>query len=83
VTCRELTEFLMDYLDGVLPADEHRRLEEHLGECPDCVAYLHSYRQTARLGRALCDEAADAPPDGMPEDLVRAILAARRALESR
>jgi anti-sigma factor RsiW len=83
VTCRELAEFLMDYLDGALPAGERHRFEEHLGECPDCVAHLHSYRATVRLGRSLCDEVDDAPPTGMPEELVRAILAARCTIGSR
>jgi hypothetical protein len=54
------------------------RFEEHLAVCPDCVNYLHSYEETVRLGRAAFDEP-DAPlPEGIPEDLVQAILAMRR-----
>ena len=83
MTCRELAEFLMDYLDGALPEDDRHRFEGHLGECPDCVAYLQSYRAAVRLGRSLCDEADDTPPAGMPEELVRAILAARREFGGR
>jgi anti-sigma factor RsiW len=73
VTCREIAKFLMDYVAGDLPVDERRRFEAHFAECPDCVAYLDSYRATIRLGRSL----ADVPPAGMPEELVHAILAAR------
>jgi len=51
MTCRELVEFLMDYLDGQLSEPERLRFEEHLGECPDCVAYLATYREAVRLGK--------------------------------
>ena len=77
MTCKELVEFLMDYLDGLLCEPERRRFEEHLGECPDCVAYLATYQEAVRLGKEACT-AGDSIPTDVPEDLVRAILAARR-----
>ena len=77
MTCRELVDFLLDYLAGDLPAAERARFEVHLGACPDCVAYLRAYRATVELGRAAFAEP-DAPvPDEVPEALVQAILAAR------
>jgi anti-sigma factor RsiW len=76
VTCQELVEFLMNYLDGALSEAERSLFEEHLGECPDCVAYLATYQDAVRLGKAVC--AGEGPvPAEVPEDLVRAILAAR------
>ena len=77
MTCRELVEFLMDYVDGLLSEPERLCFEEHLGECPDCVAYLATYREAIRLGKEACT-AGDAIPAEVPEDLVRAVLAARR-----
>ena len=77
MTCKELVEFLMDYLDGLVSKPERRRFEEHLGECPDCVAYLATYREAVRLGKKACT-AGDSIPTDVPEELVRAILAARR-----
>ena len=78
LTCREFAEFLMAYDDGELPPAERARFDAHLAECPDCVAYLKSYRITVALGRrAFADEDADAG-DEVPEELVQAILAARR-----
>jgi anti-sigma factor RsiW len=77
MTCRELADFLMSYLDGELEPEARRSFEDHLGRCPPCVAYLESYQETVRLGRSLCP-GPDAPlPDEVPEDLVRAVLAAR------
>jgi len=78
MTCRELVDFLMDYLDGLLPEFERSCFEEHLGECPDCVAYLTSYREAVRLGKEACAAGDDTIPAEVPEDLVRAVLAARR-----
>lgn len=76
LTCREMTGFLADYLDGTLLLAERGVFEQHLAECRDCVAYLRTYAETIRLARETRD--ADALPAGVPEDLVRAILAARR-----
>lgn len=77
LTCREFADFLMAYESGELPAGERDRFDAHLDECPDCVAYLRSYRATVALGRrAFEDEDADARGHA-PEDLVRAVLAAR------
>jgi anti-sigma factor RsiW len=75
MTCREILDFLMDYLDGNLSSAQRAVFEEHLAVCPACVAYLHNYRQTVKLGKAA--SAAD-PRDDVPEDLVQAVLAARK-----
>lgn len=75
-TCREVLDFLDDFTDGALPAAEHRRFEAHLATCPPCREYLASYRTTIEMARdAFIDEACD----DLPEDLVRAILDARRS----
>lgn len=76
MTCQELAGFLMDYLDGRLSEPKRQCFEEHLGECPDCIAYLASYQQAIRLGKEAC-KAGDAIPADVPEELVRAVLAAR------
>jgi anti-sigma factor RsiW len=77
MTCRELVEFLTDYLDGLLSEPDRVCFEQHLGECPDCVAYLATYRETIRLAKVACADADTIPPD-VPEDLIRAVLAAYR-----
>ena len=78
MTCRELVEFLMEYLDGLLAEPERMCFEEHLGECPDCVAYVATYREAIRLGKEACKAGNDSIPTDVPEELVRAILASRR-----
>lgn len=79
MTCREFTDFLSDYLDGDLALGERSRFDEHLGACPDCVGYLRGYEETIRLGKAVCRDDHDAVADEVPEELVQAILAARKS----
>jgi anti-sigma factor RsiW len=78
MNCREFTEFLHEYLFGNLPAEERAEFEKHLAECPWCVAYLDSYRQTIQLEQAAmaAPEVAPSPADA-PEELIQAILQAR------
>jgi anti-sigma factor RsiW len=75
-TCAALIEFLLDYLTGGLPPERARAFEEHLAECPSCVAYIETYRATVRLARESMVPPTT-PPDELPRELVEAILAAR------
>ena len=78
MTCRELVDFLGAYLDGELSADVRGQFEEHLAACPECTAYVATYRDTVKLAKRAFEDL-DAPvPTGVPDDLVRAILAARK-----
>ncbi len=77
MTCRELIEFLADYLAGDLPAEVRRVFEAHLGDCPECVTYLRGYADAIRLARASAETDAAVAAE-VAERLVRAILAARR-----
>ena len=80
MTCRELIDFLMAYLDGDLEHDVRSRFEEHLAECEECRAYLDSYRRVVALSGGI-NAATDEPVSSeVPEELVRSI---RRALSKR
>jgi anti-sigma factor RsiW len=56
MTCRELVEVITDYLEEALPADDRRRFEQHLEECPYCVSYLEQMRATIAALGALREE---------------------------
>jgi anti-sigma factor RsiW len=77
LSCRELIEFLADYLDDALPAAERAAFEAHLAVCPYCVDYLASYRETIHLGRQALAEKAEALEE-IPVELLDAILDARK-----
>jgi hypothetical protein len=77
MTCREFADFMADYLSEDLQPDVRQRFVRHLELCINCQRYLTSYRETIALGkRALTDDDGALQAD-VPEDLVRAILAAR------
>jgi anti-sigma factor RsiW len=72
MNCRELSDFLSDYVSGELPAEVSTEFEGHLTRCPECHLFLEQYKTTIHLSVAAYGD----PPPGLPEDLVRAILAA-------
>jgi len=78
VTCRELVEFLDDYLSGSLPEAQRASFNAHLAQCPSCVAYMKTYEASVRLGRAALTHSDDPVAKKAPERLIQAILAARR-----
>ncbi len=73
VSCQELGGFMVDYLEGTLPKGQRRTFDRHLRLCRDCRRYLEAYKRTINLSQTACREP-DAP---IPEELVKAILAAR------
>ena len=63
ISCQELVELASGYLDGTLPAAEHRAVEQHLTSCPDCPTYITQLRVTVELtGRIRSDD--------VPEELL-------------
>lgn len=77
ITCREFEEFVLSYLDDELPARQARIFEWHLRICRECREYLAAYRRTIELSEAVLRPAQETVPEDVPEDLVRAVLAAR------
>lgn len=75
MTCKDVTDFLMRYLDGELTPAEAAAFDAHLAICTQCIDYIESYRDVVRLSG---ESARVDPPAEMPEELVRAILDARR-----
>ena len=73
LTCRDVADFLMAYLDDELEPQQRAAFEHHLGECDECVRYLRSYDATVRVALAAYAE----PDPTVPERPLRAIRAAR------
>ena len=79
MTCKELLEFLADYLDGELPHEQLDVLETHLDKCGPCVDYLESYRSTISMIRDCVPKPVDDSACGdCPEELIKAVMEARR-----
>ena len=79
MTCREFADFIMDYLSGEMPPASRAQFEYHLSVCSNCRTYLTSYEESVKLGRRAFDDDNAALPAEVPEQLVQAILAARRS----
>ena len=74
--CKELADFLMDYVSGELPVESRTHFEFHISKCKNCHQYLVQYEVTIRAGRIACDEMSD-EIGAIPDDLVKAVMAAR------
>ncbi len=72
ITCRQLAELLLDYVNGELPPELQEHVRQHLQWCPPCVTYLETYQLTIRLTRQL-------PCAPLPDELKQRL---RAALES-
>jgi anti-sigma factor RsiW len=46
ITCKQVTSLILDYLSGELSRQQARTFELHLFICPDCVAFLNTYKKT-------------------------------------
>lgn len=83
MTCRDVTDVLDRYLEGGLPTRENLALKLHLAFCPACRNYLRSYKATVRAAKNALLEDDSSTPSDMPEELVKAILAARRRMQKK
>lgn len=79
ITCRQFEEFILAYLESDLPARQQFVFELHLKVCRECRDYLAAYRCTIEISKRAFEDPDQPVPDDVPEDLVKAILAARDA----
>jgi anti-sigma factor RsiW len=49
LTCEEVVGMLMDYLEVTLAPETIDAFDRHLATCPECVAYVATYRKTRDL----------------------------------
>ena len=62
LTCRDVIDLLVDYLEQSLPPETLEGFDRHLDQCPVCVAYINTYRKTRELTGEVTRVA-------MPEDM--------------
>ena len=51
ICCEECIELLHDYLEGKLSLEIKASLEEHIADCPPCIAFFNTYKSTTHLCR--------------------------------
>lgn len=78
ITCRDFETFILDYLEDALPNRQRLIFEGHLRVCRECRDYLAAYERSVEVTQYVFAKGdAPVPPD-VPEDLVRAVLEARK-----
>jgi anti-sigma factor RsiW len=77
LTCKQLDDFLVDFLDGTLPFRQRLTMQMHLGLCAECRQYVAEYRRAIELGRKACHS--EQQFEQVPEELIQAVLASVQA----
>ena len=55
LTCEKETALIADYLASNLSPAELASFESHLEECPDCKAFLQTYKKTIEITRSFLE----------------------------
>ena len=72
MNCKEVAQWLSEYLDGELDARLAQTLEQHLGGCRDCRIIVDTTRKTVEI---LCNSEPLPLPPPVHERLMKALAA--------
>ncbi len=78
ISCREFEAFLIDYFEDSLPKRQRLIFEMHLKLCRECREYLIAFKRSIDVSKRVCADLDEPTPADVPEDLVRAIIDARK-----
>ncbi|MFW5966071.1 MAG: anti-sigma factor family protein [Persicimonas sp.] len=70
--CSAALKHLVDYLEGELDEDEQRELESHFSDCPPCMRFLKSYRDTGKVCKKALQRSMPPKMKGALLDFLRA-----------
>ena len=79
MTCREVRDYLFDYLAGDLAPQERGELERHVDGCRHCADSLDATRNVLRVSRAALARVDEPSATDVPGSLVQAIKAHRQS----
>ncbi|MEX0999643.1 MAG: zf-HC2 domain-containing protein [Thermodesulfobacteriota bacterium] len=54
--CKDVVENIMDYIDSELDLETLKELEKHTGDCPECMAFVSTYRRMLDITGKLKDK---------------------------
>jgi len=74
LTCRQVEQFLMDYLDWQVTLWTWCKFRYHLHICDDCRQYLQDYRNAMALGIRIFANPEDEAFGKVPDEILAAIL---------
>ena len=76
MNCREVSQFLSEFVAGELPAEVVGEFDVHLAKCHTCVEFMAQYRATIAASRGAFEMPCD-----VPDELVEAIMKALKQAE--
>lgn len=84
LSCREISDFILAYLERELDPAVRDEFETHVHYCPPCGHYVDGYKDTIELIRACTKPPTEEQKRKYrpPEGLIQAILSARRHAKS-
>ncbi|PLX41425.1 MAG: hypothetical protein C0608_05680 [Deltaproteobacteria bacterium] len=56
LSCKEILEKLSEYIDEELDPSMCDEIDEHMGDCPPCVAFMNTLKKTVKLYNTSGDE---------------------------
>ncbi len=59
--CGDVERLLFEYVQGTLDAEAKLRLDKHFRDCPPCIEFLRTYRQTIDAARRFCCNQVEIP----------------------
>ena len=75
LTCKEVDSFIYDFHEGKLTYVEKIKFKLHLSMCPECQAYVKSYKNAIRMSQSAF--IMQDPIEKIPEELIEVILKSR------
>ena len=78
ITCEAFEDFILAYLEDELTGRQKFIFEMHLKVCRECRDYLKAYRASMDLAKDSFDLPNAVSMEEVPEDLVRAVIEARK-----
>ena len=79
MTCREVRDYLVDYLAGDLAPQEREELERHMQGCSHCADHVDASRHALHVSRAALNDLAAPSPDDGPDALLQAVMGMKPA----
>ena len=64
--CRQITDLLVDYVDGRLSPAQSADIAEHLAECPQCQLKVEALKKSLALADLIWQDNLDDISDAMP-----------------
>jgi anti-sigma factor RsiW len=61
LSCQRATAVITDYVNGRLEPSFERAFDRHLSVCPDCVAFLNTYKKAIQLAQSFLSQDPPAP----------------------